>query len=180
MGIGNFIEASLYHFENNQYDVALTLASSAVDATATKCGYKGNNNTKYKQFLKDNMRLIIRFGFPGILASGIKIKCVNIQGLKTDNNSMVDIENIIYHTIRCGLIHQCDISSQIEFTSYTHIGDYIDKFKIPQNLVLGLIISVVLAKCNRNELLKKDYLILDPLTKKSKNINSLWGLEEII
>jgi hypothetical protein len=126
MGIGNFIEASLYHFEKNQYDIALALASSAVDATASKSKYTGNNNTKYKNFLKDNMKFITLFGFPGISASGIKIKCINIQDLKTDNNNMVNIENIIYHTIRCGLIHQCDISSQIEFTPYTHIGDYVN------------------------------------------------------
>jgi hypothetical protein len=72
------------------------------------------------------MKFITLFGFPGISASGIKIKCINIQDLKTDNNNMVNIENIIYHTIRCGLIHQCDISSQIEFTPYTHIGDYVN------------------------------------------------------
>lgn len=50
MSIGNFIEASLYSFEQKQCDIALALACSAVDATASKCGYKGNNNTKYKHF----------------------------------------------------------------------------------------------------------------------------------
>jgi len=79
-----------------------------MNATASKCGYKGKNNTKYKQFLRDNMRVIATFGFPGISASCIKIKCININDLKTNTNNMVDIENIIYHTIRCGLIHQCD------------------------------------------------------------------------
>jgi len=54
------------------------------------------------------MRVIATVGFPGISASCIKIKCININDLKTNTNNMVDIENIIYHTIRCGLIHQCD------------------------------------------------------------------------
>lgn len=179
MGIGNFVEASLEHFEQNQFDIALALASSAVDATASKCGYKGNNNTKYKQFLKDNMQMITTFGFPGISASGIRIKCINIEDLKTDDKNMTDIENIIYHTIRCGLIHQCDISSQIEFTHETYIGDFIDKFKIPQNLVLGLLVAVVLAKCNKYESLKKTYFILNPMTKEHISLNSLWGKEAI-
>jgi len=179
MSIGTFIEASLNHFEQKQYDISLALACSAVDATASKCGYEGKNNTKYKQFLKENMRVITTFGFPGISASGIKIKCVNIPDLKTDNNNMVDIENIIYHTIRCGLIHQCDIDSQIEFTPDTFIGDFISKFKIPQNIVIGLIVAVVLAKCNQNEHLCKDYSIINPLTKERVNLNKIWGFETI-
>lgn len=178
MGIGNFIEASLKHFDNQEYDIALTLATSAVDATASKSGYKGDNNQKYKQFLKDNMRTIITFGFPGISASGIKIKCHNIKNLKTDENNMIDIENIIYHTIRCGLIHQCDISNEIEFTRETFIGDFIDKFKIPQNLILGLIVSVVLAKCNKDENLGISYSIINPMSKKSFELNNLWGMED--
>ncbi len=179
MGISNFIEASLKHFDNQEYDIALTLASSAVDATALKCSYQGNNNRKYKEFLKDNMRTITTFGFPGISASGIKIKCHNIKNLKPDENSMIDIENIIYHTIRCGLIHQCDISNEIEFTKETFIGDFIDKFKIPQNLVLGLIVSVVLAECNKNENLSISYSIVNPMNKESFELNRLWGLKTI-
>ena len=179
MGIGNFVEASLYHFEQKQFDIALALASSAVDATASKCEYKGNNNTKYKHFLKDNMKIITTFGFPGISASGIRIKCVNIKDLKTDSQNMTDIENIIYHTIRCGLIHQCDISNQIEFTNMTYIGDFIDKFRIPQNLVLGLLVAVVLARCNKDESLKRQYSILNPMTKEYLSLNNLWGKQTI-
>jgi len=179
MSISNFIEASLNHFHNEEYDISLALASSAVDATASKCGYKGGNNQKYKHFLKDNMRTIIEFGFPGLSASGIKIKCHNIKNLKTDENNMIDIENIIYHTIRCGLIHQCDISNEIEFTKETIIGDFVDKFKIPQNLVLGLIVSVVLAECNKDEKLNKSYSIVNPMTQESFELNSLFGLKTI-
>ena len=179
MSIGTFIEASLYHFDQKEYDISLALACSAVDATASKCGYEGKNNTKYKLFLKDNMRVITTFGFPGISASGIKIKCINIKELKTNNDNMVDIENIIYHIIRCGLIHQCDIDSQIEFTSQTFVEDFIDKFKIPQELVLGLIVAVALAKCNKNERLSKEYSIVNPLTKEIINLNKLWGLQII-
>jgi len=92
---------------------------------------------------------------------------------------MIDIENIIYHTIRCGLIHQCDISNEIEFTKETFIGDFIDKFKIPQNLVLGLIVSVVLAKWNKDENLSISYSIVNPMTIEGFELNSLWGLKTI-
>jgi len=165
MSIGNFIEASLHHYNHKQYDIALALASSAIDATATKCGYIGNNNTKYKDYLRHNMKTIITFGFPGISASGIKIKCHNIKGLKTDKEGMIDIENIIYHTIRCGLIHQCDISQEIEFTEQTIIGDFNQKFKVPKNLVLGLIVSVVQSKCNQDEYLTQTYNITNPFSQ---------------
>ncbi|MCR1815331.1 hypothetical protein [Aliarcobacter butzleri] len=180
MAISNFVEASLFHFNQNEFDIALALACSAVDATATNSGYKGNNNKKYKRFLKDNMRIITTFGFPGISASGIRIKCINIKDLKTDNYNMVDIENIIYHIIRCGLIHQCDISREIEFTKETYLGDFIDKFKIPQNLVIGLLIAVILSESNKNGYLKNDYYILNPFSKEKISLNSLWSRKILI
>ncbi len=38
MNIGAFIEVSLNHFNQKQYDISLALACSAIDATVSKCG----------------------------------------------------------------------------------------------------------------------------------------------
>ncbi|XOF33605.1 MAG: hypothetical protein ACL93V_16675 [Candidatus Electrothrix sp. YB6] len=174
MSIGTFISSAIDNLNKNRYDVALALVCSAVDATAsTQYPEIKENNKRYKKFLKNNMRIITTYGFPGITASGISIKCHNIPDIKADSEGHTDIENILYHIIRCSLIHQCEIDQRIDFVPYTHIGDFEDKFRIPDSLVFGLLLSVVLAECNKQEKLDKDYVL--NLNEKSLSINKIWG-----
>lgn len=174
MSIGNFISSALILLEYKKYDAALSLISSAVDATARKmCPDEKNNNVRFKEFLKRNMRVITFRGFPGILASGIRIKCTNINILKTDKEGSVGIEDIIYQVIRCGLIHECEIYSRIEFTEETYIGNFDRKFKIPKDLVYGLALAVILSEHNIHEKVEENVTI--PMFGENQKVNSLWG-----
>ena len=96
---------------------------------------------RYKLFLKDHFRTISEYGFPGISADNIRIKVnADISSLKKDANGYVDMEQIIYHVLRCGLAHSCDIENSIAFTDETLIGDWnTDVFYIPKTLIWGLI-----------------------------------------
>mgnify|MGYP000288195872 CR=1 FL=1 len=178
MSIGSFISSSLDLLKAEIYDVALSLACSAVDATSAKM-YPDEkyNNVRYKSFLKENMRIVTTFGMPGVSAGGIKIKCVNIPGLKTDKESMASLEDIIYHIIRCGLIHQCEIEDRIEFTEKTMLGDFENKFRIPYAIIFGLVMAVILAKVNSSENMKSSHKI--EIGGKAINLNSLWGKVEL-
>ena len=49
---------------------------------------------------------------------------------------------IIYHIIRCGLVHECNIDDTISFTDTTYIGDWDKKFYLPKDIILGLIASI--------------------------------------
>lgn len=173
MSIGSFISSAIENLQKNRDDVALSLVCSAVDATSAKLYPELKVGERYKKFLKNSMRIITTYGFPGITASGISIKCHNLPSIKTNHEGHTDIENILYHIIRCSLIHQCEIDKRIEFVPYTHIGDFDEKFRIPDSLVIGLLIAVVLSKCNINEKLDQDYVLT--LEKESININQLWG-----
>jgi len=53
------------------------------------------------------MRLITHYGFPGIDAGGILMKCINVPDLDTDPDGYVSIADIIYHIVRCSVIHEC-------------------------------------------------------------------------
>lgn len=61
------------------------------------------------------------------------------MALKTDKNGDVDMEQIIYHVLRCGLVHECNIDETIQFTDTTIICDWNDKFYIPKDIIWGLI-----------------------------------------
>jgi hypothetical protein len=107
------------------------------------------------------------------MALGHLYQCTTIPDLKTDHESMAGIEDIIYHIIRCGLIHQCEIDKQIEFAEETLVGDFDGKFRIPANIVYGLIMAVVLDESNKNESLDKSYFI--KINDRDYDLNTLWG-----
>lgn len=173
MSIGTFVSASLDLLNQGRYDVALSLACSAVDATAAKIFPAESNNARYKSFLSEHMHIVTTFGTPGLRAGGITIKCMNIPDLKTDPNGMLPLEDILYHIVRCGLVHECEIDQRLEFTERTQIGDFGEKFRIPFAVIIGLIAAVVLAKSNTKESAPGNHQIL--LDGKLVPINSLWG-----
>lgn len=69
----------------------------------------------------------------------MNVSCIN---LKPDKNGYVDMEQIIYHVLRCGLVHECNIEETIHFTDKTIIGDWEEKFYLPQKIIWGLIEAV--------------------------------------
>ena len=67
----------------------------------------------------------------------------NISNLKTDVGGHVDMEQIIYHVLRCGLVHNCEIERAIAFTDRTMIDDWnTDEFYMPKSLMWGLIAAI--------------------------------------
>ncbi|MBT6051093.1 MAG: hypothetical protein HOG49_30205 [Candidatus Scalindua sp.] len=178
MSIGTFVSSSLELMNEGKYDVALSLACSAVDATSAKCfPNEKSNNARYKSFLIKNMRIVTTYGMPGVSAGGIRIKCINIPDLKTNADHMAGLEDILYHVIRCGLIHQCEIENRIEFTERTMLGDFDGKFRIPFSIIFGLIMAVILSKENSSERMPniKEFNI----SGDNIDLNSFWGKGEI-
>lgn len=140
MSVQSFIESAKILYDNKMYEKALCLVCIAIDTCAMKQYPNKYNNVSYKTFLKENFRIICKRGFPGISADAIRIK-VNVSNdrLKTDDNGYVDMEQIIYHVLRCGLVHECDVEKNIKFTDNTIIGDWNDDFYVPKDIILGLI-----------------------------------------
>lgn len=144
MSVQSFVDSAFILYENEKYNEALCLACIAIDACSAKIYPAEKVSERYKHFLKDHFETICKYGFPGIQASNIRIK-VNtpIKSLKLDKDGYVDMEQIIYHTLRCGLVHDCNIEETIEFTEKTIIGDWNkNKFYIPKMLIWGLIAAI--------------------------------------
>lgn len=144
MSVQSFVNAAKALYEQGFYEESLCLVCTAIDATAAQCYTDKKVTERYKLFLKDHFRTISEVGFPGISADSIRIK-VNavIDNLKPDAEGYVDMEQIIYHVLRCGLVHSCNLDRSIEFTERTIIGDWnADKFYIPKAIIWGLIAAV--------------------------------------
>jgi hypothetical protein len=175
LSVASFVASSIDTLHTGRYDVALSLACSAVDATSAKSAsrYQATNSKRFKRFLEENMRVITMFGFPGIIAGGIQIKCRNFPNLKTDSDGYVSIADIIYHVVRCGLVHECLIDEHIEFTDQTYLGDFDCKFRIPRYLIFGLLMAVILSPSNAGEAFDRRYL--EVIGGKSVNLQGLWA-----
>lgn len=143
MSVGSFLDAVKILYVNKKYEEALCMACIVIDACSAKeypDRANRNNAERYKLFLKRHFSTICKYGFPGIQATNIRIKVnVSDSNLKPDKNGYVDMEQIIYHVLRCGLIHECNIEKTIQFTDTTIIGDWNDKFYIPKDIIRGLI-----------------------------------------
>ena len=176
MSISNFVSAGIMFHNYGKTDVSLSLISSALDATAKKVFPNQKNSQRIKNFIRKYMYIVTNFGFPGISATAIRIKCIDVPNLKPDDEGYVGIEDIIYHTIRCGLIHECDIEKHIEFTVNTELGDFNKVFKIPYQLFWGLALPIIICKENADE--KTEDNVKINLCGKDFWIQELWGKEE--
>lgn len=143
MSVQSFVNSAKILYDNGKYEEALCLSCIAMDACASKKYSDRKNAVRYKRFLKEHFSTICKYGFPGIEASGIRIK-INVpsMALKTDRDGYVDMEQIIYHVIRCGLVHECNIENTIQFTETTIIGDWNEKFYIPKDIIWGFIKAI--------------------------------------
>ena len=174
MSIGTFLSSAIDSLNSHRPDVALALVCAAVDATASLSHPDiQKNNEKYKRFLTDNMRVITTYGFPGLVASGIRIKCDNIPHVKKDSDGHADFVDILYHIIRCSIIHQCAIDETIEFVPFSHMGDNGNKFHVPNTMIWGLLMAVVLSECNKDQRLDKKYMLRQ--NNGALDLNTLWG-----
>jgi hypothetical protein len=177
MEIGNFISNAIKNYKAGEYNIALSLTCSALDATAKKINPHLNNNRRIKKFISDNMRIVSFFGLPGISCGRLRIGCDSISEIKKDAQNRVGLEDVIYHAIRCNLIHECKPDPRIEFTTHTHIGGEKDgKFFLPSQILNGLIFSVLLQDVNEKE--KVDFKMEIKLPNKTYDINELWGKKE--
>jgi hypothetical protein len=177
MSIANFISGAITLHNLGQHDTALALVCSSIDGTSKKVFPNAKKNTdRNKDFIKKYFRLISTYGFPGISAESIRIKCINIQDVTTDKEGYVGIEEIIYHIIRCSLIHECELDSRIQFIDQTQIGDFNKFFQLPKQTIFGLILAVVLCKNNWNEKCNQEIAI--NLNGQLIDINDIWGQED--
>ncbi|MCC6866482.1 MAG: hypothetical protein IT280_10030 [Ignavibacteria bacterium] len=176
MSISSFISGAIILNKLEQYDAAFALVCSTVDATSKKIYPSDNNNHRNKNFIKKYFRIISTFGFPGIRADGMKIRCRNIPDIKTDKEEFVAIEDIIYHIIRCGLVHECKLDNRLQFINETRIGDFDGYFQLPKQIIWGLIIAVILCENNQSEKCNKNIEI--NIKGQVVKIDEMWGQEK--
>jgi len=176
MTIRKRIKKAIKDYSEGDIENALIQAMIALDATAKKEGIRGGNADRCKNFISKNRDIITRTDF-GLL---------EIQGQitfpykdKNGKEGTKTFDEIIYHVIRCSLLHEGKIPETIIFTKKIHFGvDLSGKIILPERLVFGFIMSVIGSPANKNESL--DVPLTFNLDNHQYSFNSLWGKRDLI
>src|SRR5260370_3555392 len=173
MSLASFVSGAMAEYLDGRHEVSLALGCCAIDATAQKLSPDERAvGKRTKTFLDENMGVVTLCGFPGIFAGGMRIRCVDVDGIEPEQDGRVSMSTIIYTTVRCALVHNCSIDDTITFTDDTYIGDFVGTFILPKSLPLGLIMAAVLHPLNAKEYTPTKWILT--LGTQEFTLDSLW------
>lgn len=156
---------------------ALISASIAVDATASQVYPAKRNNQAYKDWLHDNLPLITIVGMGNVSIENMHLAYSHCD-LQPDDKGRCLIEQIIYHVVRCGLLHKAKLPNTLKFSSEGVIKIEGDTLTLGSSLIKGLIMAVVVCEVNAKERTLDNYGIA--VFDKSLSLNELWGKKEVL
>ena len=101
----------------------------------------------------------------------------SIQVVVTDNVvplGLAGIEDVVYHVMRCGLLHSTGAESKIIWSERIIFGsDELGNLILPQNFIWGLIGVVIFCPANKDEKISENYWI--KISDFKFFIQELWG-----
>jgi len=157
---------------------ALTPACIALDVTSQRhAGASRSARKHFKKFVQDYLWLITYVGFPGLMSSTVRVPFAH-PDVKPDAAGTVGLEDIVYHVIRCSLIHSDERAAKVVWNREIGLGlDSNGDLVLNNQLVWGLVSAVVVAPENRNETIPNDYwLQIGPFRN---FVSELWGREDL-
>ena len=156
---------------------ALISASIAVDATASQVYPTKRNNQAYKDWLHDNLTLITKVGMGNVSIENIHLAYSHCD-LLPDDEGLCSIEQIIYHVVRCGLLHKAKLPDTLKFSSEGAIKIEGNTLILGSSLIYGLIVAVIVCPVNAKERTPDNYSIT--VFGKSLSLNELWGKKGVL
>lgn len=173
MSVGARVLEALEHYERGNPEGALVAACVALDATARKeYSTKATVGERYKAFVHENLWVIGWVGFRGVIAQQIRLKALHPK-VDVGPDGMCSIEDVIYHVIRCGLIHEASVNEYVAFSDEVIMGYDGPRYVFDSHLPVGLAAAAVLSPVNRDERTGDGAWIR--LGSRSFLVNELWG-----
>jgi len=123
--VKRFAEAGEALFLRQDPEAALLPLSPVLDAMAGQI-YSRKGRSAYKQFIHDRMEVITRVAFGGIAILNAffaigplvdeKGKTIKPDKVDKDGVALYSLEQVLYHVVRCGLLHKAEISPMLRDT----------------------------------------------------------------
>lgn len=174
VSVGRRVQEAIDHMGKREIALALTPACIALDVTAQRhAGVKRSSRTTFKKFVQDHLWLITYMGFPGLMATTVRVP-FNHPDIKPDAAGTVGVEDIIYHIIRCSLVHSDEAAMKVVWNKAIALGlDPSGKLVLSENLIWGLLGAVILSPLNKTETIPDTYWI--SIADFKMFVSELWG-----
>ena len=179
VSVGQRVQSMIDHMPKGEVELALSDICIAIDITSQKYYNEPNSSAScYKRFLKENIWMIIVTGMGSLITEAVKLPFTH-KDIKSDCEGYCTLEQIIYHVMRCGLIHGTGEESKIIWN--TNVPLAIDKdqnLNISPSFIWGLALCVITCPVNLHER-AGDYCWISMITFKYL-INDLWGKRDSV
>ncbi len=149
MSIGKKVEEAIAKMDVGDHEEALSQISIAIDATAKLEASKGGRES-YKQFIHKNLGLITAVAFEDKSILNLHLAYQH-PDIELDEKGLCTIQEVMYHAVRCGLMHESKLPANLRFTDDGQIRVDAGEVVLPSSLIYGLITVVVLSPLNADE-----------------------------
>ena len=151
MSIGKRVREALDRLAERDHEAALIPACIAIAASAEKAyPHLERDNEKYKLFLSENRDIIMDVAL-GLRMQEMSFKLTHDNIRRPKVRGMATVEDILYHIVRSGLIHNAELDPSIHFGQSNAFELLDNKVVIPPEIVDGLLMAVIGSDCNRDE-----------------------------
>ncbi len=129
-------------------------------------------------FLADNRDIILMAAL-GLPLGKISLKLTHASLRRPEVPGLATVGEILYHVVRCGLVHNAELDSSVKFGRSNEFGTLEgSRVVVPPEIVEGLLLAVIGCECNKDETLTGGSYALqfrqvDGTT--DVDIQSLWG-----
>ena len=172
--VGQRVQSMIDHMSKGEIELALSDICIAIDVTSQRYyGVPASSASCYKRFLKENIWMIVVTGMGSLITEAIKLPFTH-KDIKTDSEGYCTLEQIIYHVMRCGLIHGTGEDSKIKWNNNVPLA--IDKegnLNISPSFIWGLALCVITCSVNKDEKVGDSCWI--SMASFKYLINDLWG-----
>jgi len=152
MPLADRINEALKYISLGNAESALVPACIAVDATAEKSYPKIKFvGERYMKFIQENLALITKASFAAITFSGSLRQKWSHPDLKPSADGFYSFEEIVYHMVRCSLIHNGELPDKVHVHTSNKWEVTADgTLWLPNGLPFGLVLAAIAAPVNSN------------------------------
>ena len=175
--IGERVKYAVDHMERREFYAALEHACNALDVTSQR-QYKQKSSSRsiFKKIIREYSWLIEFMSLGGINLDETKFSNFPIIDGTRSPILEPDFSDLMYHVVRCGLVHSDSLSEGFLFHNSNAVVLSAGEITFPESVVWGILSIVIFCPANEKEITSPGYWI--GMFENKLVINDFWGQEE--
>lgn len=171
MAVSDFINGAIREFAFRNYPVSMASACIALDASANKETPARTVGDRCKIFIDSYLDIISVVGTGGgaCVMPGAKLCPPDPRS----PGKFTPIQDVIYDSIRCCLIHEAALATHIAFTDDAFLGVRSAQLEISNRMIVALLLAVAASPTNAGIKIYESWAIV--LDSRQVPFNQLFG-----